>query len=189
MARRSDEPTVQEAVGVFFDVDHLKAAIEELVESGFDRSEIGLLAGEHTVRRALGNFYTATNEFAANPKAPCTAFVADRADDDTFHALLGGLFFYGATAAAGAVVASAAILGGAVIAAASGVAAIGVAGTVMGLIIHKSDSDFLDEQIDEGHLLLFVRTNDAGRGASAVKILAEHGAYEPKVYTVPCGSR
>lgn len=184
MTTKTDQPTVQEAIGVFFDVDHLKAAIEDLVDSGFDRSEIGLLASEHAVRKDLGDFYTATNEFADSPKAPCTAFVADRADDDTLHALLGGLFFYGATAAAGAVVASAAILGGAVIAAGAGVAAVGAAGSVMGLLIHQSDSDFLDEQVDQGHLLLFVRTTDAERGEAAVKILTEHGGFEPKVYTV-----
>jgi hypothetical protein len=184
MATDAGKATVQEAVGVFFDVDHLKAAIDDLVKAGFDQSEIGLLASEYTVREALGDFYTATNEFATGPKAPCTAFVADRADDDTFHALLGGLFFYGTTTAAGALVASAAILGGAVIGAAAGVAAIGAAGAVMGLLIRKSDSDFLDEQVDEGHLLLFVRTSNAERGEAAVRILSEHSAYDPKVYTV-----
>lgn len=184
MTTKADEPQVQEAIGVFFDVDHLQAAIKDLVDSGFDRSEIGLLASEHAVREDLGDFYTATNEFADSPKAPCTAFVADRADDDTLHALLGGLFFYGTTVAAGAVVASAAILGGAVIAAAAGVAAVGAAGSVMGLLIHQSDAEFLDEQVDEGHLLLFARTNNAERGDAAVRILAEHSGFAPKVYTV-----
>jgi hypothetical protein len=184
MSKQKNKPTVQEAIGVFFDVDHLKSAIEGLVEAGFDRSEIGLLAGAHTVEQALGDFYARTNQFADSPNAPCVAFVAKRTDDDTIHALLGTLFFYGATTAVGAAVASAAVLGGAVIAAASGVAAIGVAGAVMGLIIHKSDSDYLDEQIDEGHLVLFVRTNDPERGARAVKILSDHCAFKPKVYTV-----
>jgi hypothetical protein len=177
-------PKTQEAIGIFFDVDHLKEAIEALVAAGFDRSEVGLLAGARTVRQALGEFYTQTNQFADDPKAPCTAFVANRSNDDTFHALLGGLFFYGATTAAGAAVASAAILGGAVVAAASGVAAIGAAGAIMGLLIHKSDSEFLDEHVDAGHLLLFVRANEPSRGDKAVQILSEHGAYAPKVYTV-----
>jgi hypothetical protein len=184
MATEATQPQVQEAVGVFFEADHLKATIEDLIKAGFDRSEVGLLASEHTVRQDLGDFYTKTNEFADSPNAPCTAFVADRADDDTIHALVGGLFFYGATVAAGAVVASAAILGGAVVAAAAGVAAVGAAGSVMGLLIHQSDSDFLDEQVDEGHLLLFVRTTDAERGATAIRILSEHSAFAPKIYTV-----
>ena len=81
--------------------------------------------------------------------------------------------------------ASAAILGGAVVAAASGVAAIALAGAVMGLIIHQSDADFLDEQVDEGHILLFVRTRDAERAAKAIDILKRNCAFEPKVYSVP----
>lgn len=184
MARNHSAPMVQEAVGVFFGVDNLQRAIEELVESGFDRSEIGLLAGADTVQEALGDFYVRTNEFSNSPNAPCMAF-ANKIEDDTFHALLGALFFYGATSAAGAAVASAAVLGGAAIAAASGVAAIGFAGAVMGLIIHKTDADFLDEQVDAGHLVLFVRTRDSERAERAVNVLSRHCAYAPKVYTIP----
>jgi hypothetical protein len=175
---------VRETVGIFFDVDHLKAAIDELVDEGFSRSEIGLLAGEHTVQRALGDFYVRTNEFASSAKAPCTAFVGNESVDDTLHALLGGLFFYGVTTAAGAAVASAAVLGGAALAAVSGVAAVGAAGAAMGLIIHKSDANYLEEQVDEGHLLLFVRTNDVEREQEAIAILSRHGAYDAKVYSV-----
>ena len=184
MAQSSDN-MVQEAIGVFFDVDHLKNAVKELERAGFDQSELGLLAGEEAVEQALQDVYTRSQDFSEDTNAPCVAFVANRAGDDTIHALLGGLFFYGVTTAAGAAVASAAILGGAVIAAASGVAAIGLAGAVMGLIIHQSDADFLDEQVDEGHFLLFVRTRDAERAAKAVEILKTNCAFEPKVYSVP----
>jgi hypothetical protein len=185
MAKSDRAGTVQEAIGVFFDIDHLKLAIEELESAGFDNSEIGLLASEKAVEEALRDVYTRSEDFSENPNAPCVAFVADKPGDDTFHALIGGLFFYGATTAAGAAVASAAILGGAVVAAASGVAAIGLAGTVMGLIIHQSDADFLDEQVDEGHILLFVRTRNAERAAKAVDVLAKNCAFQPKVYSVP----
>jgi hypothetical protein len=184
MSNEQATQEVRETVGIFFETDHLKAAIDELLAAGFSRSEIGLLAGEHTVRQALGDFYVHTNEFAASPKAPCTAFVADESVDDTLHALLGALFFYGVTTASGAAVASAAVLGGAALAAVSGVAAIGVAGAAMGLIIHKSDANYLEEQVDEGHLLLFVRTNDAEREQKAISILSRHGAYDAKGYSV-----
>jgi len=175
---------VREAVGIYFDAQHLEKAIGKLVDAGFERSEIGLLAGEYTVQTALGDVYTRTNEFSSSQNAPCTAFVTNRRDDDTVHAWLGSLMFYGATTAAGAAVASAAVLGGAVLAATSGAAAIGAAGALMGLIIHKSDAQYLEEQVDEGHLLLFVRTRDAEHEKKAMQILAENSAYEPKVYEV-----
>jgi hypothetical protein len=187
MKNPKDPPRIREAVGVYFDGQHLDHAIQELVGAGFDHSEIGILAGEYTVQQSLGDVYERANEFAASPKAPCTAFVANRRDDDTVHAWLGSLVFYGATTAAGAAVASAAVLGGAVAAAASGAAAIGAAGALMGLIIHKSDAQYLEEQIDDGHLLLFVRAHDAEHEAKALQILAKNCAYEPKVYDVaPC---
>jgi len=69
---------VREAVGVFFDSNHLHAAIDELETSGFDVEQLGLLAGEFTVKDKLGDFYTAVNESANTEAGPQTAFVADR---------------------------------------------------------------------------------------------------------------
>jgi hypothetical protein len=189
MRDHQSEPTVREAVGIFFEVNPLRAAIEELITAEFDESELGLLAGERTVQETLGNLYERSNEFINSPTAPCTAFVANDAVEDTVHALLGSLFFYGVTTAAGAAVASAAVLGGAVFAAVGGVAAVGAAGAAMGLVIHKNDASYLEEQVDEGHLLLFVRTHDSERENTAKEILSRHGAYDAKVYTVAACSK
>ena len=49
---------------------------------------------------------------------------------------------------------------------------------MLALIIHESDADYLEEQVDEGHLLLFVRTRDAEREAKAVEILSKHCAFD-----------
>jgi hypothetical protein len=185
MAQKADEATVREAVGIFFQTEHLRAAIDELLTSGFERPELGLLAGEYTVQRALGDLYTRTNEFEDNPNAPCTAFVADESLDDTSHAWLGSLMLLGTTTTAGVAVATAGIFGGALLAAAAGAASMGAVGAVLGLIIHRSDADYLEEQVDEGHLLLFVRTRDAQLEQKAVAILSKHCAFDPRVYSVP----
>lgn len=55
-----DPPPIREAVGIFFDTKNLREAIDELVSSGFDRAELGLLAGEYTVKQSLGDLYTST---------------------------------------------------------------------------------------------------------------------------------
>jgi hypothetical protein len=179
----STEP-VREAVGVFFKADSLEAAIGELLSSGFDDEHVGLLAGEHTVRQDLGHLYTDTNASLGNPEAPRVAFVRNESMGDTVHAWVGGLFFAGATAAGGTAVVSAAVLGGAVLAALAGVAAVGAVGAVLAMIIHQSDAEYLEEQIDEGHVLLFVRTLDPERERLALEILARHSKFDVKVYTV-----
>jgi hypothetical protein len=182
---RGDGAVVREAVGSFVDSDKVHEAIDELLSAGFSREELGLLAGEFTVRQSLGEFYTQTNQFADDADAPTTAFVAKESVGDTVHAFIGTLFFAGSTVAAGAAVASAGILGGGLLAAVTGVAAIGAVGAVLARVIHESDAEELEQQVEEGHLLLFVRVRDSAREARAVEILGRHTPIEVKVVDAP----
>lgn len=178
--QRADTTVViREAVGVFVDANKVHEAIDDLVASGFRHEELGLLAGEYTVRQSLGDFYTQTNQFADSVDAPTTAFVAKEKAGP--HALIGSLFFAGSTAGAGAAVASAAVLGGGLIAALASVAAIGAVGAVLALIIHETEAEELEEQVEEGHLLLFVRIRDSANEKRAVEILRQHTPIEVKV--------
>lgn len=70
----TDAGTVREAVGIVFDAQHLREAIDELVRSDFERSQLGLLAGENTVRCA-GNRLDRTGRHDAMARTPgtCTA--------------------------------------------------------------------------------------------------------------------
>ena len=155
------------------------------MESGVERTALGLLAGEESVQRALGGIYRRTDESNGSPDAPCTAFVAEELIDDTSHAGLGALEFLGATTAVGAAVATAGVLGGALLVAATGTAAVAAVGAGLAEIINQSDADYLEEQVDEGHLLLFVRTKDSAHEAKAVEILSKHFGFEARVYSVP----
>ncbi len=185
MDRTEGARTIREAVGIFFDSRHLHEAVDELLVGDFDRSQLGLLAGEYTVKSQLGEFYTQINASANQPRGPSTAFVAAQSVGDTVHAYIGSLFFVGTTVASGAIVASAAVLGGGLLAAVSGAAALGVVGAVLSMIIHQSDAEYLEEQVDEGHLLLFVRTEDAAQESAALDVLSKHGAFDAKIYSAP----
>ena len=176
---RTDTAVVREAVGVFAEADKVHEAIDDLLASGFRHEELGLLAGEYTVRQSLGDFYTQTNQFADSVDAPTTAFVAK--EKAGVHALLGSLFFAGSTAGAGAAVASAAILGGGLVAAVAGAVAIGAVGAVLARVIHESDAEELEEQVEEGHLLLFVRVRDAAAEKRGIEVLQQHTSIEVKV--------
>jgi predicted phage tail protein len=176
---------IREAIGIFFDARNLHDAMDELEASGFDHRDIGLLAGEHTVRQALGDLYReaqpAENEGTDGPRM---AFVRKESLGDGFRAWAGSLFFAGTTVGMGAAVASAGVLGGALLAAAAGVAAVGAVGGVLGMIIHQSDAEYLEEQVDEGHLLLFVRTRDADHERRAMEILNKHSGTDVRIHEV-----
>jgi hypothetical protein len=185
MKTRSNKLAVREAVGVFLESDSLHKAVDDLTAAGFSVEQLGLLAGEHTVRQRLGDFYTWINESADKEGGPRTAFVTNNSVGDTFHSLVGSLFFVGTTVASGAAVASAAILGGALVAAIGGAVVLGGVAGAMALIINESDAEYLEKLLDEGHLLLFVRTDDPDLEKKALQILSKHGTYEARAYTAP----
>lgn len=183
---------MREAVGVFLDAGHLRKALEELLASGFERDELGVLASEHAVQQKLGNIYTRVNAFDTASHARDTAFVENESVEDTLHALTGGLYFVGGTAAAGAVgalVASSAVLGGPLVVAITAAVAVGAVGALVKGIINQSDADYLREQIDQGHVLLFVRRLcDTAREKQAREILSRHAALGVKTFDVPANA-
>jgi len=175
---------IREAIGIFFDAKHLEAAIRDLRASGFKHDELGLLAGEISVVKSLGELYTKTNTHTDTSLAPETAFVKKESLGDTFRSLAGALVFTGATTAMGIAVASTGIFSGAVLASATGAAGVLTIGALIGMLIHQSDAEYLEEQVDEGHLLLFVRVRNPEEEANAIRILSRHAGYDARVHEV-----
>ena len=86
--------------------------------------------------------------------------------------------------AAGTVVASA----GVVAAAVTGTAIAGaLIGTVLAHWLDKSHAEHLQEQLDRGGLLLWVRTPDADRQRRALDILRRHSAHDVHIHQLPAG--
>jgi hypothetical protein len=189
METSKNEPSIREAVGIFFNAQHLKDTIKDLLASGFDPEELGLLASEQVVERSLGDLYTRTNENADSAQAPAIAFIGKESIGETASALGGGLFFVGTSGITGAVVASAAVFGGALLAAIGGIVGVGVVGALVATIIHQSDAEYLQQQVDEGRILLFVRMADSAREQQAMDILIRHCGVDVKMYEVPVKKR
>lgn len=185
MAIRKDATSIREAVAIFPNAQTLKSAIAELRNAGFHPEELGLLASAQVVEDALGDLYARTNKDAAAPEAPAIAFVGREAIGEAPSALGGSLFFVGTSGIAGAVVASAAIFGGALLTALGGLVGVGLIGTLVAKVIHQSDAEYLQQQVDEGRILLFARLNEPGSENLAINILNRHGSIEVKVYAVP----
>lgn len=189
MATTENEPAIREAVGVFFNPDHLRDALTDLLAQGFGSDELGLLASEQVVARSLGELYARTNENPHSPRAPAIAFVGRESTGNATNTLGGSLFFVGTSGVAGAVVASSAVLGGALLAAIGGVVGVGIVGALATMMIHQSDAEYLQQQVDEGHMLLFVRMADSSREQQAMNILTRHSGVDVKMYVVPASSR
>jgi hypothetical protein len=185
MATSESELSIREAVGIFFNADHLREAIKDLLSSGFEPEELGLLASEQVVERSLGDLYARTNENVDSPQSPAIAFIGRESNGETASTLSGSLFFVGTSGAMGAVVASSAVLGGALFAAIGGIVGVGLVGALVASIIHQSDAEYLQQQVDEGRILLFVRMADSAREQQAMNILTRHSGVDVKMYEVP----
>ncbi|HYZ26294.1 MAG TPA: hypothetical protein VE597_05260 [Geminicoccaceae bacterium] len=173
---------VTEAVAVFHEVRELDAAVEELTKAGFKKSDISLLATEDAVARKLGHRYERVEELEDDPKAPRTAYRTRASAGDSEGLIVGSLTYLPAVVAAGTVVASA----GVVAAAVTGTAIAGaLIGTVLARWLDKHQAEHLQEQLDRGGLLLWVRTADAGAERRALEILNRHSAHDVHIHELP----
>jgi hypothetical protein len=185
MPLEQEARTVREAVGVFGRPEHLQGAIDELLSSGFHRAELSLLAGEHAVEEKLGHQYRKVSALADHPTVPRAAYVSTEAIGDAEGGLIGGLMYVGGVAAAGAVVASGGTLAAAIAAAALAGGAGGLIGSILAKWVGDRHAHYLQEQMDRGGLLLWVRTWDAEDETRAVEILRKHSASDVHVHALP----
>jgi hypothetical protein len=180
--------SVREAVGIFDRAEKLQDAIDELLSSGFHRAELGLLASGRVVAEKLGHRYEKIRALEDDPAVPRAAYVSPEAIGDAEGALIGALTYVGATAAAGAIVAS----GGTLAAGIAPMALVGGAGGFIGSVLAKWIGDchvhYLQEQMDRGGLLLWVRTRDSEAEKRAVELLGRHCASDVHVHTLPAGA-
>jgi hypothetical protein len=179
---------VREAVGVFNRPEDLQGAIDELLSSGFHRAELSLLASERAVEEKLGHRYEKVIALEDDPRVPRTAYVSTEAVGSAEGAVIGALMYVGATAAAGAVLVSGGTL-------AAGIAAILMAGGAGGLIgatlakwIGDHHGQYLQQQLEHGGLLLWVRTWDVEEEKRAVEILRKNSGTDVHLHTIPAAA-
>lgn len=179
------ETSVREAVGVFRDEASLQAAADELMVSGFDRSHLSLLAGQKTVEQRLGHRYDKVAEIEDETAVPTLAYVGKDSRTEAEAAVISGLAYIGALGALGAIVAT----GGTIAVALAGAAAAGGAGGAIGAMlsryIEEHHARHLQDQLDRGGLLLWVRTPDPAREAKAREILTRHSAEDVHIHDLP----
>jgi hypothetical protein len=175
----------REVVGVFSDADALETAANELLSAGFERARISLLAGESAIVEKLGHKYEKVEELEDNLEIPRTVYRSKETFDVSKSALLGSLASIGAVAAAGAIFASggalAVTLGSGLIGAEVG----GFIGGVLGELVAEHHAKYLQEQLDHGGLLLWVRTVDGAEENTAKQILSRHSGRDVHAHAIP----
>jgi hypothetical protein len=176
--------TIREAVGVFHNAEEMEAAIEELEESGFDRAEISLLASQAAVREKFGHAFTDAKPLEDSTLTPRTAFVSTESIGDAEGAVIGGLIYVGALVAAGAVVASGGSFGALLAATAVGTASGGLVGGTLAALVGKQHADNIQEQLDRGGLLIWVRTPTEADENRAVDILKRNKADDVHLHSI-----
>lgn len=173
-AMPNDAVSPCEVVAIFHASDDLENAVDELLSSGFDRAELSLLASQDAVLEKLNHYYQPAIEMADDPSVPRAAFVSSAAIGDAEGGLIGGLAYVGATVAAGVAVvaggALTAIIAAAVVAGGAG----GLVGSVLARWLGHHHASYLEEQIENGGLLLWVRASNPDDEARAVEILRKH---------------
>jgi hypothetical protein len=180
--------TVREAVAVFHHWENLEGAVDELLDHGFDRADISLLASEKSVADKLGHVYKRVADLEDEPNTPRMAFVGNDevAEAKTF--TIGGLGYVGAVAAIGVIVATggtiAAVIGGAL---AAGGVGLGL-GSLVARAIGRDTAKHLETQIARGGILLWARTHDAAHEQRALEILKKHSGGDVHLHDIVTGT-
>jgi hypothetical protein len=188
MSVEQETRTITEAVGIFHRSVDLESAIDELLSSGFHRAELSLLAGERAVEEKLGHRYDKVGSLADDSTVPRAAYVSTEAVGDAEGGLIGGLMYVGAAVAGGAIVASGGTLAAGIAAAALAGGAGGLIGSVLAKLVGDRHAHYLQEQIDRGGLLLWVRTWNREDERRAAEILRKHSAGDVHVHALPAAA-
>lgn len=179
------ESTVREAVSVFHDETSLQAAVDALLIAGFDRSQLSLLAGQRHVETRLGHRVDQVAELEDDPEVPTRAYVGIDSRTEAKAAIVGGLVYVGAIVALGAIVASGGTAADALIAGAIGGAVGGLLGIIVARQLQQRHVRRLQEQLDRGGLLLWVRTPTPDAEARAMATLKAHGGEDVHLHDLP----
>jgi len=165
---------VHEVVGIFHSAEDLQTAIDDLLSSGLDRAGLSLIAGEHAVVKKLGHAYCKVEDMADDPGIPRTAYVSTEALGDAQGGLIGSLLYVGAVVASGAVLVSGGALATAIAAAAIAGGTGGLIGSILATWVGRHHARYLEQQLQQGGLLLWVRTWDDAEEARAIALLKKH---------------
>jgi hypothetical protein len=157
----SETQHIREVVGIFASSGDLQMAIDDLLSAGFDRMDLSLLASAAAVDEKLGHRFAKVETIADDQSLPRAAYVSLEAIGDAEGGGIGSLMYIGAMTAAGVVVAAGGSGGGLI-------------GAIVAKWIGSHHAHYLQDQLERGGLLLWVRAPDIAAERRAIDILQRH---------------
>ncbi len=182
MTTSNETEAVREAVGVFATEKSFQNAIDELLSSGFNRAELSLLASEDAVNEKLGHKYNKVEELEDIPDIPRAAYVSPETIGDAEGGVVGGLMYVGAGVLMGPAAFAGGTLAAIITAALVGGGSGALIGATLATLIGMQRADTIQEQIDHGGLLLWVRVWDEEREKKATEILSRNSGRDVHVH-------
>ena len=173
---------IPEAVGVFDNATDLQAAIYDLRMSGFRRDDLSLLGGREALEEKLGSAFWRARDLEDDPHAPRANFVSEEAIGELEGAIAGGFFFLGSAIAMTAMLTPASTLAASIAAVAIGGTPGAVLGTLFARRLGKHHKDYYQRQVENGGILLWVRTADEAKQELATSILKGHSGRDVHVH-------
>ena len=185
MTGQRHHTTDTEAVALFHDKKSLQAAIDELLTSGFDREDLSVLASEKAIEDKLGHNYGSTRDLEDNPNVPRGTYVTPESIGLAEAACIGTPLYLSACIGSLVVAASGGtLLAGVAIAAIAGGAGATV-GAALGGIVGHEHAKHLNEHLNRGGLLLWVRTRDVEAEKKALDVLRRHSGEDAHLHPLP----
>jgi hypothetical protein len=175
MATETIQTHTNEIAALFHSSEALEAAINDLSSAGWDRSEMSLLAQKNVLAPEPPQEGT-MQEAAAGPEEGKSAVVSDSdvRQGRTLATSLAGVI--AAFAATGATI----LTGGTALAAIAGAAAAGggaaAAVNAIGQWADKSRTQYLEDQVERGGIVLWLTLRNPEQEHLAHEILTRHGA-------------
>ena len=173
----------REAVGVFADPVALERAVTELEMAGFDPAALSVLGSDSEIRKRVG-LYRSVAEIEDDARTPRTPFVSTykRVADETaavaFPLYIGGIVGLAAVVASGGALALA--IAAAIIGSSAGVS---LGGLLAGAIAERH-AKRIQEQLEQGGLVLWVKVDDADAEKRALNALENSGARDVHTHEI-----
>lgn len=169
-----------EVVGLFDSLDKLQSAIDYLMIHGFDRSEISLLTEDARTREKIGSKRSV--EIEDSDEAPRISYMEAESLNEGKAALIGLLFYVGATAGAIAVWTIYGSFGGAIFAGIGAGTAASLIGVGVGAFIRRRQRNWVQAQLARGGLLLWARTRTEEHERAAMSAMQNNGGHDVHVH-------
>ncbi len=174
-----------EVVAVFNSMEELENAADELFSHGIDHSYLSMIANEKEVAKYLGNKYHNTSEYEDLPNINKSSYSGEENIAIGQGAIIAGLTYVASLTAASIVIAGGGLLTRLLTTTITAGSAAALFGVFLANLIGKKHADFLDAQLKNGGLLLWVHVSDPNKCSLIYDILMKNYANNVHVHCIP----